>query len=42
MLVKEAWRQKKITMKLKIKEIKSNLMSVRLEFKNLINDMKHQ
>ena len=42
MLVKEAWRQKKITMKLKIKEIKSNLMSVRLEFKNLIKEMRHQ
>ncbi|MBK00587.1 MAG: hypothetical protein CMB48_06560 [Euryarchaeota archaeon] len=42
MLVKEAWRQKKITMKLKIKEVKSNLMIVRLEFKKLIKEMKHQ
>ena len=41
-LLKETWTQKKIAMKLKIKEAKSNLMIVRLEYKKLIKEMKIQ
>ena len=42
MLIKETWRQNRITMKLKIKEVKSNIAIVRLEFKKLIKEMNIQ
>ena len=42
MLLKETWRQNRITMKMKIKEVKSNIAIVRLEFRKLIKEMKIQ
>ena len=42
MLLKETWRQNRITMKMKIKEVKSNIAIVRLEFRILIKEMKKQ
>lgn len=41
-LLKETWRQNKIAMKMKIKEVKSNIAIVRLEFRKLIKEMKSQ
>ena len=41
-LLRETWAQKKISMKLKIREAKSNLMIMRLEYKKLIKEMKNQ
>ena len=41
-LLKETWRQNKIAMKMKIKEVKSNIAIVRLEFRKLIKEMKTQ
>ena len=42
MLLKETWRQNRIAMKMKIKEVKSNIAIVRLEFRKLIKEMKIQ
>ena len=42
MLLKETWRQNRIAMKMKIKEVKSNIAIVRLEFRKLIKEMKTQ
>ena len=41
-LLKETWRQKRIDMKMKIREVKSNIAIVRLEFRILIKEMKKQ
>ena len=40
--LKETWNEKKMAMKLKIKDARKNLVLVRIEFKNLMKEMKAQ
>lgn len=40
--LKETWNKKKMAMKLKIKDARKNLVLVRIEFKNLMKEMKSQ
>ena len=40
--LKETWNKKKMAMKLKIKDARKNLVLVRIEFKNLMKEMKAQ
>ncbi len=40
--LKETWNEKKMVMKLKIKDARKNLVLVRIEFKNLMKEMKAQ
>jgi len=40
--LKETWNKKKMAMKLKIKDTRKNLALVRIEFKNLMKEMKAQ
>ena len=40
--LKETWNKKKMIMKAKIKDARKNLTLVRIEFKNLMKEMKAQ